>query len=79
MTMQGPKTDLEILGRVLTGGIYSVPLVGKRAAQMRQFFDAIAPLATDSTGVRVAKNTLRYGTVTAAGVGAAAATAVVVL
>ncbi|WAX55544.1 hypothetical protein M6B22_13440 [Jatrophihabitans cynanchi] len=62
-----------------TGGIYSVPVVGGFAGDVREFFDQMAPQQSDSTQVKVAKEVLRWTVVGAAGVSAAALTAVVVL
>ncbi|MFF7947920.1 hypothetical protein [Streptomyces griseorubiginosus] len=44
-----------------SGGIYALPGVGKAATGARQFYDEMAPLATDSTRVRAAKEVFRWG------------------
>lgn len=44
-----------------SGGIYALPVVGKAATGARQFYDEMAPLATDSTRVRAAKEVFRWG------------------
>lgn len=54
-----------------SGGIYALPVVGKAAAGARQFYDEMAPLTTDSTRVRTAKEVFRWGSA-AAGVAAVA-------
>ena len=58
-----------------SGGIYSLPVVGKAAAGVRQFYDEMAPKDTDSTEVRVAKEVFRWSSAVAG----AAAVAVIVL
>jgi hypothetical protein len=60
-------------------GIYGLPLIGDYARSARKFFDELAPQPDDEPGVVAGKQVLRYGTVAAAGVGAAALAAVVVL
>ena len=58
-----------------TGGIYSLPAIGRAAGGARRFYDEMAPKETDSTEVRVAKEVFRWGSA----VTGAAAVAVVVL
>jgi hypothetical protein len=80
MTMEDSEYEGEMVRRPRpSGGIYSAPVVGEKLADVRVFFDEFAPTATDSPGVRLGKNAVRYTTVAAAGVGAAGLTAVVVL
>ncbi len=54
-----------------SGGIYALPFVGKAATGTRQFYDEMAPLATDSTRVRAAKEVFRWSSA-AAGMAAVA-------
>lgn len=54
-----------------SGGIYALPVVGGAAAGARQFYDEMAPLATDPTRMRVAKEVFRWGSA-AAGMAAVA-------
>lgn len=58
-----------------SGGIYSLPVVGNAASEARQFYDEMAPMETDSTEVRIAKEVFRWSSAVAG----AAAVAVVVL
>jgi hypothetical protein len=62
-----------------TGGIYDLPLVGGPARNVREFYDELAPTPTDSTGVIVGKQLLRYGTVVAAGTAGVAVGAIIAL
>jgi hypothetical protein len=62
-----------------SGGIYALPVIGPGARKTRQFFDDMAPTEDDSLGVRIGKNTLRYGAVAGSGVAGAAVAAVLVL
>jgi hypothetical protein len=67
-------------GRVdRSGGIYALPVIGPRARKTRQFFDDMTPTQDDSLGVKIGKNTLRYGAVAGSGVAGAAVAAVLVL
>ena len=67
-------------GRVdRSGGIYALPVIGPRARKTRQFFDDMAPTQDDSLGVKIGKNTLRYGAVAGSGVAGAAVAAVLAL
>lgn len=79
--MDSSEYEVEIVerGPRPSGGVYSAPIVGKKLADAREFFDEMAPKETDSPGVRFGKNTVRYTAVAAAGAGAAGLTAVVVL
>ncbi len=58
-----------------SGGLYSLPLVGSAAAGVRQFYDEVAPMGSDSTTVRAAKEVFRWSSAIAG----AAAVAMVVL
>lgn len=62
-----------------TDGIYGLPVVGTHAQRVREFYDGMEPQPEDSLGVTVGKNVIRYGTVAAAGIGGAAAAAVICL
>ena len=62
-----------------SGGIYALPVIGPRAMKTRQFFDDMAPTQDDSLGVKIGKNTLRYGAVAGSGVAGFAVAAVLVL
>jgi hypothetical protein len=62
-------------GNAPSGGISSLPVVGRAAGGARQFFGEVAPNANDPTEVRFAKEILRWTTVAAG----AALWAVVVL
>lgn len=44
-----------------SGGIYSLPVIGNAAAEVRQFYDNVAPTETDSTEVRIVKQFFRVG------------------
>jgi hypothetical protein len=67
-------------GRVdRSGGFYALPVIGPRARKIRQFYDGMAPTEDDSLGVKIGKNTLRYGAVAGSGVAGAAVAAVLVL
>lgn len=61
------------------GGLYDLPVVGAPLQRVREFYDDMAPDEDDSVGVRAGKQVIRYGTVAAAGVGAAGVAAVLVL
>lgn len=61
------------------GGIYNMPAVGSRLADVRAFYDGLKPLPDDSVGVVLGKNAIRYGTVAATGVAATAAAAILCL
>jgi hypothetical protein len=56
-------------------GLYALPVMGKTAAAGRRFFDSMAPTASDSTQVRVAKEVFRVSSAVAG----AAAVAIIVL
>ena len=62
-----------------SGGLYDLPRVGTAAQRVRIFFDGMAPTESDNLAVTIGKNTLRYGTVAAVGVGGAAVTTMLVL
>lgn len=56
-------------------GIYSLPVVGRAASGVRDFYDEMSPKETDKIEVRIAKEVFRWGSA----VTGAAAVAVVVL
>ena len=56
-------------------GIYSLPVVGRAASGVRDFYDEMSPKETDKREVRIAKEVFRWGSA----VTGAAAVAVVVL
>lgn len=58
-----------------SGGLYSLPVVGRFAAGTRQFYNEMAPKETDSAEARIAKEVFRWSSAVAG----AAAVAVVVL
>ncbi|TPV47810.1 hypothetical protein FJ661_20035 [Pseudarthrobacter phenanthrenivorans] len=58
-----------------SGGLYSLPVVGRFAAGTRQFYDEMAPQETDSAQARIAKEVFRWSSAAAG----AAAVAVMVL
>jgi hypothetical protein len=60
-------------------GIYGLPVVGRPACKVREFYDGMEPQPEDSAGVTFGKNAIRYGTVAAAGVAGTAAAAVMCL
>lgn len=62
-----------------SGGIYDLPIVGRPAQNVREFYDDLRPQPDDSTGVVVGKQILRYGTVVAAGAAGVAAGAIIAL
>jgi len=62
-----------------SGGIYSLLAVGNALAAARRFHDEMATQEGDSTGVRVGKAALRWGTVVGGAAVGAAVGAVVAL
>lgn len=62
-----------------SGGIYSLPDIGNAFSAARRFYDEMAPQEVDSTGVRVGKEVLRWGSVVGGAVVGAAVVAVVAL
>jgi hypothetical protein len=62
-----------------SGGIYSLPALGKAFAVARRFFDQMAPQDADPTGVRVGKEALRWGSVVGGAVVGGAVMAIVAL
>jgi hypothetical protein len=62
-----------------SGGIYSLPGVGNAFSVARRFYDEMAPQETDSTGVRVGKEVLRWSPVVGGAAVGAAVGAVVAL
>jgi hypothetical protein len=83
MTIESSSDDngeAVLEGRVdRSGGIYALPVIGPRARKIRQFSDDMAPTEDDSLGVKIGKNTLRYGAVAGTGIAGAAVAAVLVL
>lgn len=67
------------LPRSQRGGLYDLPVVGRRLSKVRDFYDEMAPSPEDSFEVTLGKNTVRYGTVAATGVAATAVAAIVCL
>lgn len=61
------------------GGIYSLAAIGGALLAARRFYDGVVPLESDSTGVRVGKAALRWGSVVGGAVVGAAVMAVVAL
>jgi hypothetical protein len=59
--------------------IYRAPVVGHYLRDARDFCDELRPTPDDPPQVVVGKNVIRYGTVAAVGVGAAAVAAIVCL
>ena len=75
-TSDGEPTAPQMQAR---GGIYELPGIGGRARAVRSFYDDMEPTDDDSVGVTLGKNTVRYGTVAAAGVISVGAAAIVCL
>ena len=61
------------------GGIYELPGIGGKARAVRSFYNDMEPTDDDSVGVTLGKNTIRYGTVAAAGAVGVGAAAIVCL
>lgn len=68
-------TEVARRARARPDGIYSLPVVGRAASGVRDFYDEMSPKETDKTEVRIAKEVFRWGSA----VTGAAAVAVVVL
>ena len=66
-------------GTAPSGGIYSLPALGIALAVARRFFDQMATQDADPTGVRVAKEVLRWGSVVGGAVAGGAVMAIVAL
>jgi len=62
-----------------SAGIYSLPAVGNVLWVARRFFDQMAAQEADSTGVRIGKGVLRYGSVAGGAIVGGAVMAVVAL
>lgn len=72
-------TTTEVISTRERGGIYDLPVVGRPARRVRNFYDGMQPCAEDSPGVVVGKQVLRYSTVAFATVAGASIAAVAVL
>ncbi len=64
---------------LLASGIYLLPAVGGFLVAARRFFDEVAPMEGDSTGVRGGKEALRWGAVAVGAVAGGGVMAIVAL
>lgn len=62
-SLNGPPVPTP--GTTSSAGISSLPVVGRAAGRVRQFFGVLAPTASDPTSVRFAKEIVRWGAVAA--------------
>jgi len=64
-TAELPAAEGELVEQRV-GGLYGLPVVGRPARTVRDFYDGMKPAETDSFGVRAGKKLVRGGTVVVA-------------